>query len=168
MKGKSAMVGSVVLVAMAIGASQPKAAEVTNTVTVIHLKHVLASEVVDVVRPLVSESAKIAAAPRMNALFVRASQDDLMVIKDVAAQYDQPMILKDLAKVFPLRWAKPSEIAPSLKALLGDKGVVVADDRSSQLVVQAKVEATEAIQKLVQCLDVEVQSGNKTKTTDNK
>lgn len=168
MKRKSAMVGSVVLVAMAIGACQLRAAEVTNTVTVIHLKHVLASEVVDVVRPLVSESAKIAAAPRMNALFVRASQDDLMVIKDVAAQYDQPMILNDLATVIPLRWAKPSEIAPSLKALLGDKGVVVADDRSSQLVVQAKVEATEAIRKLVTSLDVDVQPGSKMQTTDKK
>jgi type II secretory pathway component GspD/PulD (secretin) len=168
MKKTGTKVSAVIVAVVVLSYSQAMAGDAGNAVTLITLKHAPVSECVEVCRALLSESAKIAAAPRINGLFLRANPEELAVVKYVVAQYDQPVIVKELATCIPLRHARPSDIVPGINGVLKEMGVVAADDRSGQLLCRVKPEAMEAIERLVKSLDVAVQSESKPQTSDKE
>ncbi len=140
---------------------------VTQVVT---LRYESATQLVNVLRPLISPNNTIAAFPGNNALVITDYADNLKRIEKIIASLDQPPAGEPL--VLPVRYASALDLVPILTRLLAEPGqavtpgdvqqrvTLVADPRSNSLLVRTDNPGRAArVKQLVEQLDTPQRAG---------
>ncbi len=135
------------------------------------LKNESASQLVNVLRPLITPNNSIAAVPTGNALVITDYADNLQRLNRIIASLDNPPSGEPV--MVPLRNASAIDLVPILNRLLADPGgapgaaadpqlrvAVVADPRSNSILVRADNPARLArVRALIEQLDTPGRAG---------
>jgi secreted protein with Ig-like and vWFA domain/type II secretory pathway component GspD/PulD (secretin) len=144
----------------------------------IKLEYANPSQLADTLRTLMSTNAKVVADERIGQLTVAAKPDDLERIGAVVAELDQPTrqvliearsletetqanlahikfatIPNAETRIFQLSYASPAQLAAVLRTLMSTNANVLADVRTSQLVVEGTRNSLRQINEIVYAVD---------------
>jgi len=133
---------------------------------VIEVKHVNASQLVPILRPLVPQRGHLAAVPLSNVIIISDSANNIARLATIIARIDTAT--GDEIEIIPLQHASATELVRILgqlgstdpKAQTGPK--VVADDRTNSLLVSGEKSARLNIKALIMHLDTPLEIGGNT------
>ncbi len=133
---------------------------------VIEVKHVNASQLVPILRPLVPQRGHLAAVPLSNVMIISDSANNIARLAQIIRRIDTAT--GDEIEIIPLQHASATELVRILnqlgsadpKAATGPK--VVADDRTNSLLVSGEKSARLNIKALIMHLDTPLEIGGNT------
>src|SRR6266536_1825073 len=134
---------------------------------VITLRNESATQLVNVLRPLITPNNTIAAYPASNALVITDYAENLKRIERIIASLDQPPAGEPL--VVPVRNASAIDLVPMLSRLIAEPGatpeaqqrtVIIADPRSNSVLIRSDSPSRAArVRSLVEQLDTPGRAG---------
>lgn len=98
---------------------------------VLELKHIEISEAQNTLQNLVSPNGKIISLERINCLLITDAAVNLKRISEVLELIDLPVGAREELKIFPIRYAKASEIQAKIEAVIAE--TQTADNRTAAL-----------------------------------
>jgi general secretion pathway protein D len=126
--------------------------------TLIRLQVAQAADVASALRELGGKSAILSEDPATNAILIAAGESLVRRLIQLARALDQASERE--LRVLPLRYRDPGEMEPVLEAALAkqrgleEEVLVVADDRTRSLVIEARREDMERVHALLRSLDL--------------
>ncbi|MCX7927409.1 MAG: hypothetical protein N2606_04660 [Candidatus Omnitrophica bacterium] len=120
-------------------------------VKVFYLKYAIPEQAFALIDMLKSEIGRVLVDPETGSIMVMDSPERLTLIEEVLKDFEA----KNTIKVIKLNYAKAKDIEEALKNQLDIKkvGLIKADERGNQIIVQTLPERMEQIEALVKALD---------------
>jgi len=133
---------------------------------IIEVKHVNASQLVPILRPLVPQRGHLAAVPLSNVIIISDSANNIQRLAQIIKRIDTAT--GDEIEIIPLQHASATELVRILgqlgsadpKAATGPK--VVADDRTNSLLISGEKSARLNVKALILHLDTPLEFGGNT------
>ena len=147
-------------------AGQPSAASAEIINEIITLKYVDTTQVVNVVRPLMSQQAQLVPLANNSKILVIDTRANIERLKRIIASVD--IIEADDMDIISLRYTQASDIKTIVMAIYSSykklKNIdIQVDERTNRLIVIAPVDIRRAIRALIADLDVELPSSSNVK-----
>ena len=147
-------------------AGQPSAASAEIINEIITLKYVDTTQVVNVVRPLMSQQAQLVPLANNSKILVIDTRANIERLKRIIASVD--IIESDDLDIIGLRYTQASDIKTIVMAIYSSykklKNIdIQVDERTNRLIVIAPVDIRRAIRALIADLDVELPSSSNVK-----
>ncbi len=118
------------------------------------LKHHDASQMAQIIRPLLSHTGHVSTDERTNSLLVIDTAENLMRIEKIIAAFDVSVAKQTVQKSFKLKYRSPSQMAQILRPLLTKTGHVSADESTGILLLIDTPENLKRIEKIIAAFDV--------------
>jgi general secretion pathway protein D len=87
---------------------------------IIELKHLEIAEAQTAIQGLMHSYAKIIPLERINCLLITETANNLKRIMEILGKIDQPIESREELRIFPIQYAKASEIQNKIDAIIGD------------------------------------------------
>ena len=123
----------------------------SRQVKIFHIKYAIPEQVFTLFDTLKSEIGRVLIEPESGTALILDTPERISEIEKALASMEQ----KNTVKVFKLQYAKAKEVEDQLKSHIDAKkvGLVRADERSNQIIVQALPDRMAGIEKLIAALD---------------
>jgi general secretion pathway protein D len=120
-------------------------------VKVFHLKYAIPEQVFSLCDTLKSEIGRVVVDPESGAVVLMDSPEKLKEIEEAVKKFEK----KNIVKVFNINYANAKDIAEQLKNQLDEKkvGMIRADERSNQVIVQTFADRMGQVEELIKKLD---------------
>ncbi|MFA6384127.1 MAG: secretin N-terminal domain-containing protein [Candidatus Omnitrophota bacterium] len=120
-------------------------------VKVFYLKYVIPEQAFSMLDMLKSEVGRVMVDPESGNVLAMDSPERLALMEEALKNFEE----KNTIKIFKLNYAKAKEVEESLKTQLDTKkvGLIKADERGNQLIVQTLPERMDQIESLIKMLD---------------
>jgi type II secretory pathway component GspD/PulD (secretin) len=123
----------------------------TRQVKVFHLKYAIPEQVFSLCDALKSEIGRVVVDPESGAVVLMDSPQKIKEIEEAIKRFEK----ENIVKVFNINYADAKEIAKQLKNQLDAKkvGMVRADERSNQVIVQTLPNRMKQVEEIIKRLD---------------
>lgn len=123
----------------------------TRKVKVFRLKYAVPDQAFSLLEVLKSEIGRLLVDPESGTVLVMDSEENIQRMETALAGLEE----KRIVKIYSLQYAKAIDIESRLKSELDDKkvGVVKADERTNQLIVQTLPDRLPEIDRMIKSLD---------------